>query len=363
MDVRARAALKPVDPYLAIELKSILKRLMARKTAKEFFNKPVEWKKLNLWNYRMVVRKPMDLATIQQKLEQDADKEVDAKSYQYIEDFAADVRLVWKNAILFNGPQWNAEKGVMVVAFAEAFKAARELGRAFEEMMCELHAKLDSEAPLTPLLWRCQLILSDVMRNPASEWFRQSVHWESLGEVYSDKIVEPMDLGLIQTWLDSQNEDDLHTDEQRKQMIEEFNRRLNLVHSNAVEFNGEVSAHGALAKMLLLQIQFRIRLLRELQFPPPRPKALANREGWPTFHDKAEFYELCNDLSQYDQSQLVSLLKRACPDCITEDEGDVAYVNVDAIDSKAFESASSLGKDLQQRAFLASMQDDELVLY
>ena len=53
-----------------------------------------DWKALKLPLYPKIVKHPMDLGTVQQKLE--------AARYAKVEDFLADVELVWKNAKLFN---------------------------------------------------------------------------------------------------------------------------------------------------------------------------------------------------------------------------------------------------------------------
>ena len=58
------------------------------------FAKPVDPVALNLPDYLNVVKKPMDLGTIQSKLAED--------SYLTVRDFVKDVRLVWANAMLFN---------------------------------------------------------------------------------------------------------------------------------------------------------------------------------------------------------------------------------------------------------------------
>lgn len=58
------------------------------------FRAPVDWKGLGLVDYLTIVKQPMDLGTIKSKIE--ADK------YNTIEDIAFDVRLVWRNCMLYN---------------------------------------------------------------------------------------------------------------------------------------------------------------------------------------------------------------------------------------------------------------------
>lgn len=55
---------------------------------------PVDWKAWGLLDYPQKIKQPMDLGTIQLKLKQD--------KYALFEDFQADVRLVWKNCMIYN---------------------------------------------------------------------------------------------------------------------------------------------------------------------------------------------------------------------------------------------------------------------
>jgi len=70
-----------------------LKSLMKNPAAGAFLM-PVDWKALKLPTYPKIVKNPMDLGTVLQKLE--------ASRYAKVEDFASDVQLVWKNAKAFN---------------------------------------------------------------------------------------------------------------------------------------------------------------------------------------------------------------------------------------------------------------------
>ena len=60
-----------------------------------------------------------------------------------------------------------------------------------------------ARAPCVPLRTRCQLLLTDVRRNPLSEWFRRD-DWKALGD-YVDRLRSktPMDLDEVQRRFDS----------------------------------------------------------------------------------------------------------------------------------------------------------------
>ena len=70
-----------------------LKQLMAHKWAHPF-NKPVDHVALNLPTYPEIVKRPMDLGTVESKLSNG--------SYKNVRDFCDDIRLIWANACTFN---------------------------------------------------------------------------------------------------------------------------------------------------------------------------------------------------------------------------------------------------------------------
>ncbi|CAF1407075.1 unnamed protein product [Rotaria sp. Silwood1] len=61
------------------------------------FAKPVDVKNLNLSDYYQIIKKPMDLGTVKKKLEN--------REYASANEFATDVRLIFSNCYLYNGPQ------------------------------------------------------------------------------------------------------------------------------------------------------------------------------------------------------------------------------------------------------------------
>jgi len=71
----------------------ILKQLQNKAEAGPFLE-PVDWESLQLNDYPEIIKKPMDLGTIQKKLE--------SGKYASPDKFAGDVRLVWKNAMTYN---------------------------------------------------------------------------------------------------------------------------------------------------------------------------------------------------------------------------------------------------------------------
>jgi hypothetical protein len=94
------------------ECDQILKYLLQQQIS-EAFAQPVDWEFYGLTDYPEIIKKPMDLGTIQGRLDQ--------SKYPNADKFAADVRLVWRNAMTYNRPD------------SEIYRNAEKLGKMFEK--------------------------------------------------------------------------------------------------------------------------------------------------------------------------------------------------------------------------------------
>jgi len=101
------------------EMLKILTKINMRRDS-EPFRDPVQWQMLGLTDYVDIVKYPMDLGTVKKKL--------DSKDYKKLEQCAADIRLIWSNAMLYNQP------GSLV------YKAAKSLSDFFEGLYSVLAA-------------------------------------------------------------------------------------------------------------------------------------------------------------------------------------------------------------------------------
>ena len=101
----------------------LLKPLMKMEDA-ALFLVPVDAVALKLDDYHTIVTEPMDLGTIEKKL--------DKSGYSSVEDFIRDVRLVWGNALKYNPPE------------NPVYALADRMDAEFEKMLAEL-----SGVPLT----------------------------------------------------------------------------------------------------------------------------------------------------------------------------------------------------------------------
>lgn len=77
------------------EIGKLLVKLSNRKEA-EFFREPVDWEGLGLTDYPTIITKPMDLRTAREKLE--------SGQYESPVEAAADIRLIFLNAMTYNAP-------------------------------------------------------------------------------------------------------------------------------------------------------------------------------------------------------------------------------------------------------------------
>jgi len=111
-DSGVESAASAALPDVMQQCAAILKSLLAMPEA-EPFAVPVDWQAMQLYDYPEIIKKPMDLETIQNKLNEG--------KYPTPEKFCADVRLVWKNAMTYNRPD------------SEIHKTAEDMSKAFEK--------------------------------------------------------------------------------------------------------------------------------------------------------------------------------------------------------------------------------------
>jgi len=95
----------------------ILKALQGKPDAGPFLE-PVDWKRFDLPDYPLIIKRPMDLGTIE--------KRIFDEFYSTLNEFAQDVRLVWANAQKYNRQQ------------SDIYKMSENLSRFFERRLTKL---------------------------------------------------------------------------------------------------------------------------------------------------------------------------------------------------------------------------------
>ncbi|KXS15137.1 Bromodomain-domain-containing protein [Gonapodya prolifera JEL478] len=86
---------QPLAPPELNFCRSLLLHISSQGSA-AVFREPVDAVRLNIPTYHSIVKKPMDLATLGRNLENG--------QYATVDEFASDMRLIFSNAVLFNGP-------------------------------------------------------------------------------------------------------------------------------------------------------------------------------------------------------------------------------------------------------------------
>ncbi|KAK4367904.1 hypothetical protein RND71_011696 [Anisodus tanguticus] len=115
------------------------------------FNTPVDVKGMKIYDYYDIIKHPMDLGTVKLRL--------DMNEYRTPQDFAADVRLTFNNALTYNpkGQDVHAMAEVLLGDFEDKFKPAYkkyEVGHSKVATIMQVnhHKNLSQPAPIPPLL-------------------------------------------------------------------------------------------------------------------------------------------------------------------------------------------------------------------
>ncbi|XP_042483859.1 transcription factor GTE9-like [Macadamia integrifolia] len=116
---------RKMDISVMQQCSSILKKLMTHPSG-WVFSQPVDPVALNIPDYFSIISKPMDLGTIKSKLQK--------KFYLSTQEFAADVRLTFSNAMLYNPPS------------NDVHLMAKELNSTFNLRWKSLEAKWSGES-------------------------------------------------------------------------------------------------------------------------------------------------------------------------------------------------------------------------
>ena len=270
--------LKSMDEAMRERMHLLLKSIMKLNHARAHFNVPVDWKKLKLLQYPEIIKDPMDLGMVEKKLEADRHEPFARKHYQLAEEFAHDVRLVWKNALVFN-----------YTTSSPVYKSAKALAEIFEDKLAKAYRRSEMLGPPCPLKTRCQLLLSDIRRNPLSEWYRRAADWKIFGPSYVQGLSsgEPMDLDQVQRRL-AQGDYDVAVDGGAPVFkADAFARDMGLIWRNAMEFNKE-GVFWLCPKILKDTFDRRQEMLLGAPVPRERGKRREERDGWPSFERKRD---------------------------------------------------------------------------
>ena len=312
---------KYVDFEIHDRLHNVLKSLMRGTTASHFL-KPVDVALVP--GYHKIILQPMDLGTVREKLLADLYVPWADKYYLTAEEYAHDVRLVFKNCFLFNAPTHHV------------FRDGRQKLEKFEKDLETEYRDIERSGPPVPLFARCQLLLIDLRRNPMTEWFRRAEDWQALGDTYLNAINgrQPMDLDKVQSHIDNgqyftPGRDGASSEDMFD--VDAFAEDVRLVWQNALDFNqGEGTAFGVMAKVLQQHFERRLKDVKEA----PRAAECQPSRASTKRKRRQELHEACvavaGNLAV--ASDVVEAIERACPAAVSRrraDTGAGTEVDVD----------------------------------
>jgi bromodomain-containing factor 1 len=143
----------PTSPITGQQCRSLLAIIRQIKKAREAgpFNTPVDPVAFNIPHYTNIIKKPMDLSTVETKLNasnpsppkdksRPVKKDTSLGTYSNVQEVVEDVRQIWNNTRIFNGPHHavslNANK--LDDMFETAIQKAK-LGEEISGTYCEMH--------------------------------------------------------------------------------------------------------------------------------------------------------------------------------------------------------------------------------
>mmetsp|Transcript_6846 Transcript_6846/g.14981 ORF Transcript_6846/g.14981 Transcript_6846/m.14981 type:complete len:335 (-) Transcript_6846:1412-2416(-) len=291
---------------------SVLKA-MQRAPAAVAFLSPVDWKALKLPSYPKIIKQPMDLGTVENKLM--------GGKYATVSEFKEQVNLIWDNAHLFN------EEG------SDIYDSATQLRLDFEQRMRSVpdgplregggsssggaSAGLSSDD-----LAHCKAILKELKKKHEAEAFLTPVDWKALGiPDYPTIIKRPMDLGTVMQQLDAGN----YTS------VRKVADDVDLVWTNAMTYNMDGSPIYAAAA--------KLKNFSDSKFAPLLVSRSAADVELPTeltFEMKHQLNQNAALLSSKDLYGMVGIVEETCKKALDQPNASEVEIDIDTLDVQTF---------------------------
>jgi hypothetical protein len=208
-----------VTPERKVQLQELVENVKKQPNAHPFLL-PVDYKTLGLWDYPKIIKKPMDLKTMEDKLK--------VGGYVELKYFESDLRQIFTNCRKYN------TKDAPVVTMADEVEkfAVEQLNKLKSEWVGSGDVSANEDASAVFDLTRLRAIHKKLFNHPAALWFRMPV--DPIAQnvpQYFDVIKNPMDLGTVGKKLKSGQ----YTSN------EEFEADMRLIFTNCYTFNGPQS--------------------------------------------------------------------------------------------------------------------------
>jgi len=245
------------------------------------FNQPVNPQELGIPDYFDVIKEPMDLGTVSEKLSYG--------EYESIDDFVADVRLIWSNALLYNPPG------------NEVHEMAQSLSNLFEKKISILYEKDNNKTK--------KIKINTIPKTPKNKTKTEFKQLETQnyteGKTNTQNIITSSKI----------NEDvsDMNAEiSELRETIKSFTQKI------AGSYNTQTSSPSL--------------TLPEL---PPKPKRGRPRKQPPkelTREEKQILTEDMNKLSPNNLYQVVQIIQKANPK-LAESREDEIEIDIDKLDN------------------------------
>jgi len=314
------------------------------------FAAPVDYLALNIPDYPHIIKKPMDLGTIQKKMS--------SNEYTTVDEWTADVRLVFANATTFNPPDHIVHQ------------MAKTLSGVFDKKLAALLEKLETRsfvddgrgatmgaAGMGEWPRKAKQILKSTMEHAQAFPFNEAVDWKKLNIPDYPKIIKkPMDLGKIEKRLAQGHYN----------AVDEFASDVRLVFTNAKTYNVEFSDIHQMAKVVEAHFDEKFSAsfkgknkraapadakqgsskkskkedsddeMSDVSHELPEEPTADEKARPVTLEEKREFNEKVRDLKSDDLGKMVDIIKDRCPKSIDQTKDDEIEIDVDALDSGDF---------------------------
>jgi len=336
-----------MDPYEKARQTclSMTRNLIINKNGSPFAV-PVNYLELNIPHYPEIVKNPMDLGSVQKKLNN--------HEYKTVDEWIADVRLTFANAMLFNPSDH------LVHQMAKSLKTAfdKKLASVLEKLETRSFVNDGSGGTLGPAGdWprKAKAILKSVMDHPQSFPFNEGVDWKKLKIPDYPKIIKkPMDLAKVERQLNMN----------QYNSVDDFANDVRLVFTNAKIYNVEISDIHQMAKVVEAHFedkfgsQFngkkrpadskhgsskRARVgveeeddLSDVSHELPEEPTEAEKARPVTVDEKRLLNDKISVLKSDDLGKMVDIIKDRCPKSIDQTKDDEIEIDVDALEPGDF---------------------------
>jgi len=296
----------------------VLKLLQKNPNAVDFLQ-PVDWKALKLHLYPKMIKNPMDLGTVEQKLT--------AGRYAHVDDFVRDVNQIWANAHIFN------QEG------SHIYDIASLLRDVFREKMKEVESGPLQEGGSSGMtadeLAACKAVVRDLRKHKDAQDFLEPVDWKALAiPDYPTIIKRPMDLGTVSKRIESGQYTSVHA----------LYADVDLVWQNAMLYNQDESFIYVLARDLKAYSDKKFQpLLSSARGGSDEPKEL-------TFEMKRQLNENSNQLSSKDLYGMVGIVEESCKRAIDQSNPAEVEIDIDSLDLQTFLKLNKYVEDCIKRA-------------